>query len=127
MPAMASWSLSDSVPTVHTYDVGTTSGVVGKWYNSAATTLIGRESLEIEVASPAGGRTAYKVAARGNDPVEATVSGVTSVVRNNSFDLRLNFSPDSTATERLNMLAKIADLISEATFKTAVEKLQPFY
>jgi hypothetical protein len=64
---------------------------------------------------------------KGNDPVEATVSGVTTVVRNSSFDIRLNFGPESTSIERLNLLAKLADLFAEVNFKTAVQNLEPFY
>lgn len=127
MPAMASWSLSDSVPAVHTYSVVTTSGTSAKWANRASITPSGWETLEISVDAPAGGRSAYKVQVKGNNPVEATVSGVTTVVRNSSFDIRLNFGPDSTSTERLNDLAKLADLFAEANFKTAVQNLEPFY
>lgn len=127
MPALAAWSLSDSVPAVHTYSPVTTNGSVGKWANKASITPLGWETLEIEVAAPSGGRTAYKVAVRGNDPVESTVSGVTTVVRNGSFDIRLNFSPDGTSTERLNTLAKLADLFAEASFKTMVQNLEPAY
>lgn len=127
MPAMAPWSLSDSVPAVHTYGVVTTNGTTGRWANKASITPLGWETLEIDVSAPSGGRTAYKVAVKGNDPVEATVSGVTTVVRNGSFDIRLNFSPDGTSTERLNTLAKLADLFGEATFKAMVQNLEPAY
>lgn len=129
MPAIGNLVLKDAAatPLDHTFSPVTTNGSKGEWANRVGTTPKGFETLQLEVLKPSGGSTAYRLKAGLNDPVEATVNGVVSVVRNCSFSCSLNFSPDSTAQERLDLLALVASLFGHVTVKSMVQNLEPAY
>jgi hypothetical protein len=60
-------------------------------------------------------------------PVVATVDGSDTVVRYNSGQIVLNVNPQSTLQERKDLLAYMANTLANATVKTSVENLEPFY
>jgi hypothetical protein len=62
-----------------------------------------------------------------HNPTEATVDGSVVVVRYQAGSLTLNFAPDSTAQERLDTIAYVRNFLSDATVKTSVQNLEPFY
>lgn len=129
MPAIGNIVLKDAAatPLDHTFSPVTTNGSKGEWANRSGTTPRGFETLQLEMAKPSGGSTAYRLKTGFNDPVEATVNGVVTVVRNGSGSSSLNFSPDSTAQERLDILAMHASLYSSAFVKAMVQNLEPAY
>jgi hypothetical protein len=61
------------------------------------------------------------------NPTVAAVSGIDTVVRYSSAQVTLNIHPDSTLQERKDLLAYVANSLGLATWKTAVENLEPFY
>lgn len=129
MPALGNIVLNDAeaTPVAHTFAPVTTDGATAKLANRAATTPKGFETLQIEMRSPNGQSTAYRLLIGSNDPVEATVNGAQVVVRNCSADIRLNFSPDSTAQERKNLLKMMSNLLNHATVVAVTENLEPIY
>lgn len=129
MPAIGNIVINDAeaTPVAHTFAPVTTNGAVAKLANRSATTPLGFETLSVEMRAPAGQQTAYRLIAGMNDPVEGTVDGQTVVVRNNSFKLELNFSPNSTAQERKNTLKLASSLLASSTVADVAEKLEPIY
>jgi len=129
MPALASISVNDaeSTPVAHVYSPVTTDGTLAKFANRDAATPAGFETLSIDVRTPTAPSAAYRVIAKGNDPVEATVDGQTVVVHNSSFELTLNFSQKSSAQERKNLVKKIANLLIHTTFVSVAENVEPIY
>lgn len=129
MPAIGNIVLNDAAvsPLAHTFAPVTTDGATAKLANRTATSPKGFEQLSMELRAPSGSATAYRLLIGFNDPVEATVNGAQVVVRNNSADIRLNFSPDSTLQERKDTLKMMAELLAHATTKLVVENLEPIY
>jgi hypothetical protein len=129
MPAIGNIVINDAeaTPVAHTFAPVTTDGATAKLANRAATTPKGFEALNVELRAPSGQATAYRLLVGFNDPVEATVDGSQVVVRNNSADLRLNFSPESTAQERKNTLKLMSNLLAHATVVAVAENLEPIY
>lgn len=129
MPAFAAVVINDgaTTPVAHTFSPVTTDGAASELADRTASTPAGFRKLQFSVAQPSGQRTAYQIAIGHYNPVEATVSGVTSVVRACSAKLSLNFAPDSTAQERKDTLAYLVNYLSNATVKTAIENIEPFY
>lgn len=129
MPALAPIVVNDAeaTPVAHTFDPVTTDGSTAQLANRSATSPRGFETLQVELKAPANGSTAYRLRIGFNDPVEATVNGAQVVVRNSSCDLRLNFSPESTAQERKNLLKLMQNLFGHVTLVTMVDKLEPIY
>jgi hypothetical protein len=60
-------------------------------------------------------------------PTVATVNSVDVVVRYSSAQVILNIHPDSTLQERKDLLAYVANSLGLASWKTAVENLEPHY
>lgn len=129
MPAIGNIVVNDgaATPVAHTFAPVTTNGTVAELANRTATTPKGFENLQLSLAKPAGPTQAYKFRAGFYDPVEATVDGAVTVVRNNSADIRINFAPDSTSQERLDTLAMMANLLAHATVKSMVQNVEPIY
>jgi len=127
MPAIASLSISDGVPAAHTFAPVSTTGAKAKWADRSPTIPAGYRSLSHELTEPSGSRTTYKVAIGGSNPTVATISGVDTVVRYSSFQVVLNIHPDSTLQERKDLLAYASNMLANATVKTSVENLEPFY
>lgn len=129
MPAMASISVNDaeSTPVAHPFSPVTTSGATAKFANRTADTPAGFETLSIEVVQPKAASAAYRTLLKANLPTEATVDGQTAVVRNNSFEIALNFSQKSTAQERKNALKIASNLLAHSTVVSVVENVEPIY
>lgn len=129
MPAIGNIVVNDAAatPVAHTFAPVTTDGAIAQLANRTASTPKGFETLRLELRAPAGNASAYRLLIGMNDPVEATVNGVQVVVRNCSADIRLNFSPDSTAQERKDLTKMISNLLSHATTTAMVENLEPIY
>jgi hypothetical protein len=60
-------------------------------------------------------------------PSVAAVDGSDTVVRYSSAQVVLNVHPDSTLQERKDLLAYVSNFLANATVKTSVENLEPFY
>lgn len=129
MPAIGNIVINDAAatPLAHTFAPVTTDGAIAKLANRTASTPKGFENLSVEMRAPQGSSTAYRLLIGFNDPVEATVDGAQVVVRNNSADIRVNFSPDSTLQERKDTLKLMANLLGHATISLVVENLEPIY
>lgn len=129
MPALAPIVINDAeaTPVAHTFDPVTTDGSLAQLANRSATTPRGFETLRMEVKAPANGSSVYRFIAGIYDPVEATVDGAQVVVRNSSGLVTLNFSAESTAQERKNLLKLMSNLLANATVVTMCDKLEPIY
>lgn len=129
MPAIGNIVLTDAeaTPVSHTFAPVTTNGETAKLANRSAVAASGFETLQVSLSPPSGNRTTYRLATNLYDPVEATVSGVTSVVRYNSAVIRIDFAPDSTAQERKNSLKILSNALAHATIVTCAENLEQIY
>lgn len=129
MPAIAALVINDgaATPVAHTFNPVTTDGALAKWADRSPSIPAGFRVLSIEVAEPAGNRTVHKVTIGLYNPTVATVNSVDTVVRFSSAQLVMNFPPDSTVQERDDTLTYYANLLANATVKSAVENLEPFY
>jgi len=127
MPAIASLSLNDSVPAAHTFAPVSTDGSASKHADRSPSIPSGYRTISQEVLGPSGSRTTHKVTMGFYVPVVATISGVDQVVRYSSAQVILNIHPDSTLLERKDLQAYVTNYLSNATVKTCVENLEPFY
>lgn len=129
MPAIATLSVNDgqAAPVAHSFAPVSTDGARAKWADRSPSIPAGFKVLSIEMAEPSGNRTVHKVTLGLTDPVVAAVDGADTVVRYNSAQLVLNIHPDSTLQNRKDILAYVANLAANASVKTAVENLEPFY
>jgi hypothetical protein len=129
MPQLGNIVINDAAatPVAHTFAPVTSNGRLAELANRTATTPKGFETLRVECRKPEGQSTVYRVTAGLNDPVEAVVDGQTVVVRNSSFEGKFNFSPESTAQERKDLVALVSNLFAHATFKSTCENLEPIY
>lgn len=127
MPAIASLAINDSVPVAHTFAPVTTDGTTAKWADRSPTIPAGFRTITEEVSPPSGNRTTSKIQMGFYVPVVATVNSVDTVVRFSSAQLTLNIHPEATLLERKDLLAYIANFIANATVKTSVENIEPFY
>lgn len=118
---------AETTPVNHTFSPVQVTGTVGRFANRSGTTPLGWETLEASLDAPAGSRTSYKLQLKCNDPVEGTVDGQTVVLRNNSFDLRVNFSPLSTVQERKNTLKLAEKALAHATVVSMAGDLEPVW
>lgn len=129
MPALGTITINDgeSTPVAHAFAPVTTDGARAKLANRSATSPLGFETLAIEVIEPKSAGQAYAVRVTGYDPVIATVDGTDQVVRFNSFELKMNFSGQSSAQERKNARVMLQNLLANATMVTVIESLEPIY
>lgn len=129
MPAIAALSINDgqSTPVAHTFNPTTTDGSRAEFADRSPTIASGFRKFSHEITAPNGQRTTYKIAMGWMIPVVATVNGVDQVVRYSSAQLVLNAHPDSTAQERKDLLAYVVNAASNASVKTSVENIEPFY
>jgi hypothetical protein len=61
------------------------------------------------------------------NPTVATVNSVDTVVRYSSAQITLNIHPEATLQERKDLLAYCVNFFTNATVKTSVENIEPFY
>jgi len=129
MPAIASLSINDGLatPVAHTYAPVTTDGAKAQWADRSPTVPAGFRTISQEVKEPSGSRTVYTIEAGFMFPVVATVDGTDTVVRYNSGSVKLNIHPNSTLQERKDTMAYVSNFLANATVKTSVENLEPFY
>jgi hypothetical protein len=129
MPEVNSIVLADgkTTPVNHTFARFSVSGTVAKLINSAATTLIGREILTVETKQPVGRDGAHRIRIGLGMPVEATGDDGVVVSHVSSGEVILNLSQRSTAQERLDLLAILANALASTEVTAAVENVEPFY
>lgn len=129
MPAIAALVINDGqgTPVAHTFSPQTTDGSLAKWADRSPTIPAGYRGISHEVLPPNGNRTVNKMTFGFNFPTVATVNGVDTVVRYSSAQVTLNIHPESTLQERKDMNAYITNFMSNATVKTSVENIEPFY
>lgn len=129
MPAIAALTINDgaATPVAHTFNPVTTDGSLASWADRSPTIPSGYRTISHEVASPNGSRTTYKVAMGFKFPIVATVDGVDQVIRYSSGQIVLNCHPDDTLQNRKDQLAYMANYLANASVKSSVENLEPFY
>lgn len=129
MPAIAALTINDgqATPVAHTFSPVTTDGSTAKWADRAPSIPAGFRTISYEVAGPNGSRTTNKLQAGFMIPVVATVNGVDTVVRYSSGQITLNIHPEATLQERKDLLAYMTNFVANATVKTSVENVEPFY
>lgn len=129
MPAIAALSINDgqASPVAHSFAPVTTDGSVAKWADRSPTIPSGFRTISYEVAPPSGSRTTNKLQMGLMNPTVATVNSVDQVVRYSSAQVTLNIHPDATLQERKDLLAYLVNFFTNATVKTSVENIEPFY
>lgn len=129
MPAIATLTINDgqAAPVAHTFSPQSTTGQKAQWADRSPTIPAGYRTISHELADPNGTRTVHKVTMGFMTPVVATVDGSDTVVRYNSGQIILNINPQSTLQERKDIMAYMINTMSNATVKTSVENLEPFY
>lgn len=130
MPAIAPIVINDATtptPVAHTFAPVTTNGSQSKYADRAASLPAGYLKLEHEITPPSGARTTYQLNVGYQFPVVKPIDGVDTVVRYSAGKLTLNFDPSSTAQERDDALTLLTGFLNNATVKTSVKNLEPFY
>lgn len=129
MPALAALTINDgqTTPVAHTFSPVTTDGSKASWADRSPAVPAGYRTISQEVSEPTGNRSVYRITMGFYTPVLATVDGTDTVVRYNSANLVLNMHPNSTLQERKDLLAYIANFLANASVKTSVEQLEPWY
>ena len=129
MPAIASLTINDgqATPVAHTFSPQSTTGSKAQWADRSPTIPAGYRSISHELAEPNGSRTVNKVTFGFMNPTVATVDSSDTVVRYSSAQVILNIHPQSTLQERKDLYAYVVNYMSNATVKTSVENLEPFY
>jgi hypothetical protein len=129
MPAIAALSINDGLatPVAHSFAPVTTDGSVAKWADRSPSIPSGFRTISFEVAAPSGSRITNKLQMGLMNPTVATVNSVDQVVRYSSAQVTLNIHPDATLQERKDLLAYLVNFFANATVKTSVENIEPFY
>jgi hypothetical protein len=129
MPAIAALTINDGLasPAAHTFSPKTTNGSKAEWADRSPSIPAGYRTISHELAEPNGNRTVNKVTMGFMTPSVAAVDGSDTVVRYSSAQVVLNVHPDSTLQERKDLLAYVSNFLANATVKTSVENLEPFY
>jgi hypothetical protein len=129
MPAIAALTINDGLgaPVAHTYSPQTTDGSKALWKDRSPTIPAGYRTISHEVLEPAGNRTVNKLVLGFANPTVATIDGSDTVVRYQSGQVILNFTPDSTLQERKDTLAYMVNTLNNALIKASVENVEPFY
>lgn len=131
MPAIAALTIADgaSTPVNHTFSPVTTDGSKAKWADRSPTIAAGFRTIEHEVLSPSGQRTAWKITTGFFFPTVATVNGVDTVIRFSSAQVIFNMAPDSTQQERDDALTYVLNYYGSGggSVRNSVELLEPFY
>lgn len=129
MPAIAAMTINDGLatPVAHTFSPQSTTGARANWADRSPSIPDGFRTISHELAEPSGNRTVNKVTLGFKVPTVATIDGSDTVVRFNSAQVVLNLNPQSTLQERKDLLAYVSNTLANATVKTSVENLEPFY
>lgn len=129
MPAIAALTINDGLasPVAHTFAPATTDGSTAKWADRSPTIPAGFRTISYEVSLPSGNRTTNKLQMGLYNPTVATVNSVDQVVRYSSAQVTLSIHPDATLQERKDLLAYLVNFFTQASVKTSVENIEPFY
>lgn len=129
MPAIAALSINDGLgtPVAHSFAPVTTNGTVAKWADRSPSIPAGFRTISYEVTGPNGTRTTNKLQSGFMIPTVAAVDGSDQVVRYSSGQVTLNIHPEATLQERKDLLAYMTNFMSNATVKSSVENIEPFY
>lgn len=127
MPAIANIVVNDAVPAAHTFAPVTTDGGLARLANRNSTTPQGFETMVVEVKAPTNSQGAHRVRIGIGDPVEVTVSGVTSVDHLSSAEVTFNISQKATLQERKDLLKLMANTLANASIVTVIENIEPIY
>lgn len=129
MPAIAALTINDGAasPVAHTFSPVTTTGSKAEWADRSPVTPAGYRKIQHEVLPPSGQRTVHKISIGAYNPTEAVVDGSTVVARSTSAQVILNFPPESTTQERKDTLAYVVNFLNNASVKTSIENIEPFY
>lgn len=129
MPAIATLAINDgaAVPVSHNFAPVTTDGSAARFADrvSGIPALFG--TISHEVIPPQGSRTVNRVQMGYMIPIEGTGDEAGTVVRYSSAQVTLNLHPESTLQERKDLLAFVANSLDNASVKTTVENVEPFY
>lgn len=126
MPQMTTIAIADGkgTPIVHTFNRGNMTGSIQKMTNRVAATLLGREQISLEVTPPKSPSSAHRVRIGLGVPVEATVSGVTTVDHTSSVEVVFNLAQKSSDQERLDLITLTKNLLLNADIITIVRYLE---
>lgn len=129
MPALANLSINDgqAAPAAHTFVAKGTNGVLARFEEQSNEPATGYFVLSHEYVRPANATAAHRVKVSINMPTLATVNGVPTIVRNSSAKVEINLSQTASLQERKDILAYIANLLDNASMKTTVTNLEPFW
>lgn len=129
MPAIAALTINDgaTTPVAHTFSPANITGNKAEWQDRSPVTPAGYRKFHHEVSQPSPQRTTHKMTFGLYNPTEAVVNGSTVVARSCAAQLTLNFPPDSTLQERKDTLAYMANFLANASVKSSVENIEPFY
>lgn len=130
MPAIANIAIADgkTTPVTHTFQPQTTNGALAKLINRASAAIIeGQEQLWIEYQAPLTSNAGHRYTVKMVRPVVQAVNGVDQVAYKSTTNLSFNFSQRSTNAERKDDVTLLSNLLQNATFRSAVENLEPYY
>lgn len=129
MTAIATLSINDgaTTPVAHSFVPVTTDGATAKWADKVSGVPIGYSTISWEIREPKTATAAYRALGNFNFPITATVNGVLTKVRNSSAQVFINLAQDSTDQERKDVLAYISNFLANATVKSSVQNVEPFF
>jgi hypothetical protein len=129
MPAIAALTINDgaTTPVAHTFNPVTTDGSLAKFADRSPSIPAGFRTISHEVEEPNGNRTVNRITMGFKFPVVATIDSVDQVIRYDSAQVVLNIHPDSTLQNRKDQLAYVANYLANASVKSSVENIEPFY
>jgi len=127
MTAIAAITVNDSVPVARTLAVVGTTGSIAQYADKSSGIPIGYTQVTHEVRLAKSGTGAHSVILSTVMPTVSTVSGVNTRARVSSVQTRFNFAQDSTLIERKDLFAIHTNCLANATMKSSVENIEPFY
>lgn len=128
MPAIANLSINDGqgTPASHTFAVGTTDGSSAKWLEKTAAASTGYYVLSYSIRM-AKTPTAANVVEINLALPTLDGTSLNSVMRKSTASLRFNFAQAASQQEMKDMVAYVTNFLSNATVKSAIPALEPFY
>lgn len=129
MPTIIDLTIKDgaATPVDHVFSVETTNGRQASWNERSAPSPAGYLTLNHEVRKPTSAGAAGRVLISGYFPKMEVVNGINTVTRFSSVKAELNFPILATEQERADALAYLVNFLNQASVKTSVLKMQPFY
>lgn len=129
MPAFTSIAINDGqgTPASHTFAPLSKEASMATFVDRSPANAVGWKKIKHEVISAKSAGAANRVKIDFADPVLATIDGVVQKVRGSSASITFNFAQDATDQERKDLLAYATNWLSNATVKTSVQNIEPFY